>query len=338
MFARLFCQNLIYTQKIKICFRSISVGILGAPFSKGQPKQGVDQAPDAFRKFGLIKELQSLGLDVKDYGNVLFEDENELSTNDKLKFPLTVGAACKKVSNAVKEVLSDNKKCITLGGDHSLGIGTVYGHSLVHDMCILWIDAHADINTAHTTPTGNIHGMPCSFLITELQKYQNQIPGFEWIKPCVRKSNLAYIGLRDIDPFEKLILTKEEILHFTMRDIDKLGIFEVTHRALEAINPTGKLSLHVSFDIDSIDKLTTPSTGTPVIGGMTVREALCLAEEISRHGLLQVLDVVEVNPMMGSSEQVQNTLNVATLIIKTFMGYSRHGVVPRDIKEVPVGT
>ncbi|GIY31589.1 arginase-1 [Caerostris darwini] len=307
-----------------------SIGILGAPFNKGQPKEGVDKAPDALRKYGLIKQLQKLDLDVKDYGNLLFENYSDSSNNESL----AVGSACHKVSNNVKNILLDGRKCVTIGGDHSLGMGTVHGHAQVHDVCVLWIDAHPDINTSHTSPSGHIHGMPCSFLIKELKKYKNSLPGFEWLNPCVKKSNMAFIGLRDIDPPEKLILTKENILHFTMHHIDKLGIFEVINRALEGINPTGKLSLHVSFDIDSIDKMLTPSTGTPVIGGLTVREALSIAEEVSNLDFFRALDLVEINPTLGTKEQIENTLSIGALVVKTFLGYSRHGRIPKNFQEI----
>ncbi|GBM00812.1 Arginase-2, mitochondrial [Araneus ventricosus] len=308
------------------------IGILGAPFNKGQPKDGVDKAPDALRKYGLIEQLQDLGLDIKDYGNLNFEEHLDTDSSKSL----SVGAACQMLSGGVKKVLSDGRKCVTIGGDHSLGMGTVHGHSQVHDVCVLWVDAHPDINTAYTSLSGHIHGMPCSFLIKELKKYKKPLPGFDWLNPCVNKSNVAFIGLRDIDPFEKLILTKENILHYTMRDIDKLGIFEVTNRALEAINPTGKLSLHVSFDIDSIDKMLTPSTGTPVIGGLTVREALSIAEEVSHLDCFRAIDLVEINPKLGNKEQIENTLSIGALVLKTFLGYSRHGSLPKNAPEIPI--
>ncbi|GIX70537.1 arginase-2, mitochondrial [Caerostris extrusa] len=279
-----------------------SIGILGAPFNKGQVCEGVDKAPDALRKYDL---------DVKDYGNLLFENYSDSSNNESL----AVGSACHKVSNNVKNILLDGRKCVTIGGDHSLGMGTVHGHAQVHDVCVLWIDAHPDINTSHTSPSGHIHGMP---LVKSM---------------CEKKSNMAFIGLRDIDPPEKLILTKENILHFTMHDIDKLGIFEVINRALEGINPTGKLSLHVSFDIDSIDKMLTPSTGTPVIGGLTVREALSIAEEVSNLDFFRALDLVEINPTLGTKEQIENTLSIGALVVKTFLGYSRHGRIPKIFKK-----
>lgn len=320
-------------------FSTSPIGILGVPLSKGQPKSGVDQAPDVLRSYGLIKQLQDLGLDVKDYGNVKFNymaDATIQSVFGKLKYPLEVGAACQKISEAVKEVLLEKRKCVTLGGDHSLGIGSVHGHSQVHDVCVLWVDAHADINTSLTSVSGHMHGMPLAFLIKELAKYQPTIGGFEWLKPCISKRNVAFIGLRDIDPLEKLILMKEDILHFTMRDVDKLGIFKVINRALEAINPTGKLSLHVSFDIDSIDTSITPCTGTPVHGGLTIRESLCLAEEICNLDSFHALDIVEVNPELGNRDQLENTLGVAALVTKAFLGYARHGNLPHNVHEIPI--
>ncbi|KAG8183479.1 hypothetical protein JTE90_001046 [Oedothorax gibbosus] len=317
-------------------FSSNRIGILGAPFRRGQPKKGVEEAPDALRKHGLLSQLQLLGLDVKDYKNLSFEGGLECSTNHKLKYTSTVAAACEKVSEAVKNILLDGRKCVTIGGDHSLGMGTVHGHSQVHDVCLLWIDAHADINTSQTTPSGNFHGMSCSFLLKELHKYNSFLPEFKWLNPCLDKCNLAYIGLRDIDPGEKLILKKENILHFTMQEVDKLGIYEVTQRALEAINPLGNLSLHVSFDIDSIDKLIAPSTGTPVHGGLTVREILSIAEEVSKVDSFRALDIVEVNPLLGNEQQVLQTLDVATLAIKAFLGDKRQESFKKELQHIPL--
>lgn len=323
----------------KCNFSTAPIGIVGAPLSKGQPKLGVDKGPDVLRKFGLIKQLQDLELDVKDYGNIQFEFDPEAVINDtsgNMQYPLEVGAACQKISEAVKNILLDGRKCVTLGGDHSLGMGTIHGHAQVHDVCVLWVDAHADINTPVTSQSGHIHGMPLAFLIKELEKYQNVYKGFEWLKPCVSKTNVAFVGLRDIDPLEKLILMKENIVHFTMRDIDRIGIFEVVNRALEAINPRGNLSLHVSFDIDSIDTLITPCTGTPVLGGLTIREAVCIAEEICNLDFFRALDLVEVNPSLGNKEQLENTLGVAALVTKAFMGYARHGSIPLHNDEIPI--
>ncbi|XP_054714355.1 arginase-1-like [Uloborus diversus] len=330
---KLLCNN--YCLIKRVSFSTKPIGLIGAPISKGQKRSGVDQTPDVIRKAGLIKELKDFGLNIKDYGNVHFDENVVEPSGGKLRFPITVGAACKKVSDAVKNVISDERLCITLGGDHSVGIGTVHGHSQVHDLCVLWIDAHADINTVETTMSGNIHGMSCSFFLKDLELSSYGIPGFEWIKPCVQKKNIAYIGLRDVDPLEKQILRRENILHYTMRDVDELGIFEVTRRALKEINPDGSLSLHVSFDIDSIDKLVTPSTGTPVLGGLTAREALCFAEEISRIESLHAVDIVEVNPTLGSKEQIENTLLVTKMVIKAFLGCSRHGGIPKILKEFP---
>nr|XP_042896749.1 arginase, hepatic isoform X2 [Parasteatoda tepidariorum] len=310
--------NSIKEPFLKRSINSSSVGILGAPFNKGQPKEGVEKAPDALRKLGLIKNLTQLGVNVKDFGNIQFDQVADKSTETFgiLKFPLTVGAACKKVSNAVKEVLQENRICVTIGGDHSLGLGTIHGHSEINDVCVLWVDAHADINTPGTTYSGFMHGLPCSFFVEELQKYQCHLEGFDWVTPRIKKENLAYIGLRDIDPLEKLILMKEGILHFTMADVDKLGIYEVTRRALEAINPSGKLSLHVSFDIDAICKLEAPSTGTPEN--------------------FKALDIMEINPTLGTRTEIDNTLDIGMKLIKAFLGHSRRGSPPANVTDIPI--
>lgn len=302
------------------------VGIVGAPMSKGQGLEGVDMGPKAIRSGGLITALEELGVDVKDYGDIPFDAKPDVLPNPQARNAQFVGAALQKVVDKVKSVLQEGRVCLTLGGDHSLGIATVVAHSQVHhDMCLLWVDAHADINTAITTHSGNLHGMPCSFIIREMSKFCPQVPGLDWIKPCLNAGNLAYIGLRDVEPSEKSFLLELGIPHFGMQEIDKMGIHSVLTKALELINPKGNRPLHVSFDIDSVDKSLAPSTGTPVDGGLTLREALCIAEVVASSGLLHGLDMVEVNPSLGSEEDAHKTVAAAIKIISAFFGNQRDG-------------
>ncbi|CAM1320168.1 ARG2 (predicted) [Pycnogonum litorale] len=234
-----------------------------------------------------------------------------------------------QLSETVQRVLKTHKQCVNLGGDHSLGIGSVYGHSLVHPkLSLLWIDAHADLNTAQTSPTGNIHGMSCSFLLNELKSDVSPVPGFEWMHPVLSCKNLAYIGLRELDDQETNTLKKYGIPSYSMTDLDRYGIFEVVNRAMEQIDPQQDRSLHVSFDIDSVDKSLAPSTGTPVPGGMSLREALYIAEEIYKTGRLHVLDLVEVNPSIGTESDVRNTVDAACRIVAGFFGKERGGNLP----------
>ncbi|XP_076366680.1 arginase-1-like [Tachypleus tridentatus] len=310
---------------------SLNIGIIGAPLSKGQRKSGVEKGPLAIRDGGLLEKMQGLGLNVKDLGDVeITEVPDESVQQGKAIHSPTVGLVAKKVSEKVSKALRDNYICLTLGGDHSLGLATIHGHSCVYpDLSVLWIDAHADINTVLTSPTGNLHGMPCSFVLHGLEDHKIPLSGLDWLKPCLHPEHLAYIGLRDLDPFERLLVNKLGIPYFSMSDIDRLGINEVVRKALEAINPRKDRSLHVSFDIDALDKLLVPSTGTPVIGGLTVREALCIAEEVAKTGLLKGLDLVEVNPLLGTKDEVEQTVAIAIQVILAFFGQERLGSMTR---------
>ncbi|XP_013794391.1 arginase-1-like [Limulus polyphemus] len=310
---------------------STNIGIIGVPFSKGQRKSGVEKGPLAIRDGGLLEKMQELGLNVKDLGDVEITEVPDENVQQGLAIHSpTVGLVAKKVSEKVSQVLRDNYLCVTLGGDHSLGLGTIHGHSCVYpELSVLWIDAHADINTALTSPTGNLHGMSCSFVLHGLEDHKMPLSGFDWLKPCLHPEHLAYIGLRELDPLERLLVDKLGIPYFSMDDIDRLGIHEVIRKALKAINPRKDRSLHVSFDIDALDKFLVPSTGTPVIGGLTVREALCIAEEVAKTGLLKGLDLVEVNPLLGTKDEVERTVAIAIQVIVAFFGQERLGPMTR---------
>jgi arginase len=240
----------------------------------------------------------------------------------------SVASACLSLSNAVAKCLEEKRVAITLGGDHSLGIGSIHGHARVEpNLSVIWIDSHADINSAVTTHSGNMHGMPVSFLVKEMpKKYSSQpLPGFGDIKPCVSAANFAYIGLRDLDEVEVKILKelRPSITYYSIQDVDQLGIYEVISRTLDKINPSLNRPIHVSFDIDAVDEYFAPSTGTSVPGGLTIREAYCIAETIAKTKLLTGLDVVEVNPLLGSPVDVQRTVGCAMNVLLSFLGKDR---------------
>ncbi|XP_052097876.1 arginase-1-like isoform X1 [Mytilus californianus] len=306
------------------------IGLFGVPFSKGQQRDGTEKGPGALRKGGLLKTLTSIGHDVLDYGDLPldFSDDKEGQTG-VAKNPKTVGHASKMIADKVSEVVKSGRTCLALGGDHSMAIGTIYGqHQVQPDQVVLWIDAHADINTPLTSGSGNMHGMPLSFLVKELDPYLPKIPGFEFVKPCLTAKDIAYIGLRDVDPGERYIIEKLGITAFSMQEVDKYGINEVMTRALKAIDPEGKRPIHLSFDVDSLDPSLAPSTGTPVLGGLSLREGLYIAEEVADTGRLSVIDVAEVNPSLGSEQDVETTVrNTIEFITKCF-GNRRQGAYP----------
>lgn len=195
-------------------------------------------------------------------------------------------------------------------------------------MAVLWVDAHADINTDKTSPSGNIHGMPLSFLVqgidSNLSNSDELSDLFKEVVPFLDKSSLAYIALRDLDTWEKVFLDNLDIKYYTMDDIDRLGIREITRLALQAINPNQDRPLHVSFDVDSIDPIYAPSTGTPVSGGLTVQEAKIIGEIVRETKMLRSLDLAELNPTIGTPSDIRKTLETAITVIMSFLGKNIH--------------
>lgn len=294
---------------------------------------------------GLIKELEGdLDLKVAFDGQVHSYAEMMPSEDPDyrgMKRPKFVSAVTKEVSNQVYNYAKDGKLVLTLGGDHSIAMGTISGTAkamrerLGREVAVIWVDAHADINTPETSDSGNIHGMPVSFL-TGLAKEERE-DCFGWLKPehMLSTKKLVYIGLRDIDRGEKKLLREHGIKAFSMHDVDRQafnpaqidrfrtlithrhGIGKVMDMALAWIG--SDTPIHLSFDIDALDPMWAPSTGTAVRGGLTLREGDFIAECVAETGSLIALDLVEVNPSLdevGASD----TIRAGNSIIRCALG------------------
>ncbi|KAK3553781.1 hypothetical protein QTP70_010520 [Hemibagrus guttatus] len=303
----------------------LSVAIVGAPFSKGQKRRGVELGPKAIRDAGLVERLASLENAVHDFGDLNFEHLEEDDRFMNVPFPRTVGRANQILSDAMSRAVGAGHTAVMLGGDHSLAIGSVAGHALQRpDLCLIWVDAHADINTPMTSPSGNLHGQPVAFMLKELQDKMPVVPGFLWMKPFLTARDLVYIGLRDVDPGEHVILKNLGIQCFTMRDIDRMGMQRVMEVTLDHLLARKQRPIHLSFDIDAFDPTLAPATGTPVNGGLTYREGIYITEEIHNTGLLSAMDLVEVNPALGaSSEAVEATAGLAVDVIASSLGQTQ---------------
>nr|XP_034189756.1 arginase, hepatic [Osmia lignaria] len=315
------------------------VGIIGVPFEKGQHKKGVADGPKVIRAAGLVRELEYLGLDVKDYGDILYQAKNVEGVNNMSHLSDVAGCtSC--LSEQIQQVLKEGRRVLTLGGDHSLGIGTIDGHvKEKKDVGVIWVDAHADLNTNKTSESGNVHGMPVALLTSELADYWPHLPGMDWQQPMLSIRNVAYIGLRSVDSYERLVIEKFGITAFGIEDVERYGIHDVVYMALNKIDPNESKSLHVSFDIDSLDPLEAPCTGTPVRGGLSLREAIHLMEELHRTNRLNAVDLVEVNPHIGNDRDVSLTVEAAIHIIQAAFGYTRRGLkVPKGITDMPLQT
>ncbi|XP_003797426.1 arginase-2, mitochondrial [Otolemur garnettii] len=321
--------RLLRTQVHSVLKKSVhSVAVIGAPFSQGQKRKGVEHGPAAIREAGLMKRLSNLGCHLKDFGDLSFTPvpKDDLY-NNLIVNPRSVGLANQELAEVVSRAVSGGYNCVTVGGDHSLAIGTISGHARhCPDLCVIWVDAHADINTPLTTSSGNLHGQPVSFLLKELQDKVPQLPGFSWIKPCISSSSIVYIGLRDVDPPEHFILKNYDIQYFSMRDIDRLGIQKVMEQTFDLLIGKRQRPIHLSFDIDAFDPSLAPATGTPVVGGLTYREGMYITEEIHSTGLLSALDLVEVNPQLAASEEeAKATASLAVDVIASSFGQTREG-------------
>ncbi|CDO95237.1 unnamed protein product [Kluyveromyces dobzhanskii CBS 2104] len=306
-------------------FENKKAGLILAPFSGGQPKSGVENGPKYLMKQGLRADIEALGWETS-VEEPLQGRDFETGKNDEtdvygiMKRPKLVGDATQLIYESVKKVANENKMPVTLGGDHSIAIGTVSGVlDKYPNAGLLWIDAHADINTCASTESGNIHGCPVSFLMG--LNGESTPPPLQWVPKCLDPKKIAYIGLRDIDAGEKKILKENGIASFSMYHVDRYGINKVIEMALEAVSPNGDEPIMVSYDVDAIDPLYVPATGTPVRGGLTLREGLFLVERVAETGRLVALDVVECNPELAAHDgHVVDTITTGCAIARCALG------------------
>ncbi|XP_072393389.1 arginase, hepatic [Diabrotica undecimpunctata] len=309
------------------------IGILGVPFGKGQPKKGVTNGPDAIRNGGLVEQLSEFYHKplIKDYGNLDYRLLKEIGTVPNMNSYDEVMSCNKELSKKVEEILAEDRLCLNLGGDHAIAIGSIDGHlKAKKDICVIYIDAHCDINTNKTSGSGNIHGMPVSIVTREMCDYWPFLPGMEWQEPTLSVRNIAYIGLRSVDPYERVFVDKFGIAAFSMAEIEECGIHTVINMALKAIDPEQNRSIHVSFDIDALDPLDAPCTSITIPGGLTVREGIHILERVHDTGRLNVMDIVELNTDVGTEQDAKKTVGVAIQLLAAACGFKRGGIRPKD--------
>eukprot|EP00557_Chaetoceros_sp_GSL56_P007262 CAMPEP_0176489794 /NCGR_PEP_ID=MMETSP0200_2-20121128/7501_1 /TAXON_ID=947934 /ORGANISM="Chaetoceros sp., Strain GSL56" /LENGTH=380 /DNA_ID=CAMNT_0017887005 /DNA_START=46 /DNA_END=1189 /DNA_ORIENTATION=- len=294
----------------------------------------VDHGPKLLRDAGLLEHLASIGWRVHDSGDLEFADraQQDGKVSAELinaKNSQIVGRGCELVANAVMEAIQSNRFPLILGGDHSIGAGTLAGLLSVRpNTGIIWVDAHADINTPDISESGNMHGMPVGLMLKGLTN-PSVIPGFEWLgSPSMNNvrlnsDSIVYVGLRDVDPKERLVLRRNNIKTFTMYDIDKFGIGGVMEQTLDyLLCKDSERPLHLSYDIDAVDPILAPATGTAVRGGLTYREAHYVAEAVVRSGNLASAEIVELNPTLSDGDGTSDTVELGLGIVTSMMGKS----------------
>jgi len=289
-----------------------SIHTVGVPMDLGQSRRGVDMGPSALRYTGLKQRLRGLGHEIHDHGNIAIAERDTLPAGGGLDFLPEVTSACEAIYRSAREIVSSGGVPLFLGGDHSIAIGTVGGVTHEHPCGLLWIDAHGDFNTPETSPSGNLHGMPLAALLgrgaPELVDLGR--PGAK-----LRPEDVVMIGIRDLDPQERVALRDSGIKVFTMRDIDEHGVGSVAREALALLADHDRI--HVSLDMDSVDPTEAPGVGTPVPGGLSFREAHLLMELISEAETVASVDVVEVNPILDSANK---TARLALELVASLFG------------------
>jgi arginase len=289
--------------------------IIGAPSDFGQGRRGVDMGPSAIRYAGLQEKLEQLGHRVEDLGNIpVPPPEQHRVVHEKLKYLSEVKAVCEALFERVRDVVRAGHVPIVLGGDHSISIGSVAGVAAARpSLGIIWFDAHGDMNTHETTPSGNIHGMPLAASLGLGHPDLTQIGGFA---PKVQPDKVVLVCARSIDPEEARLIRKSGITVFTMTDIDKLGMGEVMEKAIR-IAGDGTDSIHLSLDLDALDPMFAPGVGTPVNGGVTYREGHLAMEMLADSQKVGSVDVVEVNPILDKRNQ---TGRMAVELVESLFG------------------
>jgi len=295
------------------------VKILGFPVDLGAGRRGVDMGPSAMRISQISERLQNLGYKVIDDGNIEIEIiERQSQGNPQLKYLKEIIKRSETLATKVEKSLSEGNFPLVLGGDHSMAIGSVSG---IASYCkknnlrlgVIWIDAHTDMNTDQTSPSGNIHGMPLASLLGLGNKALTHFYGFA---PKVKPENCVVIGARSIDPLERKNIKAIGLKVYTMADIDKIGIHRIISRVLKQFKNSVD-HIHISFDVDSVDPSVAPGVGTPVPGGLSYRETHLLMEAIAECGCMSSLEIAEVNPILDYKNQ---TALFAAEVVASSMG------------------
>jgi arginase len=280
------------------------VDVVGVPMDLGADRRGVDMGPSAIRYARLKESLEKLGIDVTDRGNLRVPvPESATIAEQNAKYYPIIKAVCDELAGVVEDIIGHGGFPLVLGGDHSIAMGTIAGVARARGKSpgVIWVDAHGDINTPLTSPTGNVHGMPVHFALQE---------------HAVDPQRMVFIGLRDVDEGEKRAIREFGVKAFAMADVDRLGMSRVIDEAL-VIVADGEHSVHVSFDMDGVDPQEAPGVGTPVPGGITYREAHLLMEAVAESGTLGSLEITETNPIL---DRENRTAILAVELILSALG------------------
>ena len=288
------------------------VAVIGAGLDLGAGRRGVDMGPSAIRYAGLAARLEEIGREVHDSGDIhspVPEATEAGEGNAHYLGPIL--AACALLADLVAAATLQGRVPLTLGGDHSIAMGTLGGMAATHGAgAVLWIDAHGDLNRPETSPTGNVHGMPLAAVLGVAGESFAQVA---YPTPSITKA--ALLGVRSLDPGERSLIRELGLRVYTMKELDERGVQVCTAEALDYLR--GSPFVHVSLDLDAVDPMFAPGVGTPVRGGLSYREAHLALELVAESGLADSIDVVEVNPILDRENE---TGTLAVELVSSALG------------------
>lgn len=292
----------------------MDIRLIGVPLDLGANRRGVDMGPSALRYAGLQKALTDLGHRVTDTGNLIVPGPEQVVPGpDRARYLSAIVDVCSELARHVANIRSEGGLPVVLGGDHSLSIGSVGGLLRSgEDVGVLWLDAHGDFNTPATTPSGNIHGMTLAALTGRGAQELVACTGTEPLAP----ERIVMIGVRDLDPEERLLIQDAGVIVYTMQEVDRLGMPAVMEKALGQLKKTAR-TIHVSLDMDVFEPDLAPGVGTPKGGGFTYREGHLAMEMIAETNMLVGLDIVEVNPIL---DKANRTARLAVDMARSALG------------------
>lgn len=294
-----------------------TVEIIGAPSTFGQRKLGVNLGPDAIRYAGIVARIEAIGLTVKDSGNINVPELNLNKFNSEqqgLRNLEEIIETSETLSQSVSNSLSNNHFPLILGGDHSIAIGSISGVSKHYEnLGVIWYDAHGDLNIPEESPSGNIHGMPLRILAGDGDDKLVNIANYA---PKIKPENIVLIGMRDLDVGERQYIKDNNIKTYTMAEVDRYGIKQVIEETIDYLKEKTD-GIHLSLDVDALDPVETPGTGTRVLGGLTYRESHFALELLHNSNLVTSMDLVEVNPLIDHNN---DTAEQAVGLVGSFFG------------------
>ncbi|WP_078543107.1 arginase [Litchfieldia alkalitelluris] len=293
-----------------------NISIIGVPMDLGQLRRGVDMGPSAIRYAGIVERLENLNYEIEDLGDIeiKFVDRKAAPGVTNLRNLNEVASANEKLAKTVDEAITRGQFPLVFGGDHSIAIGTLAGVAKHYqNLGVIWYDAHGDLNTSETSPSGNIHGMPLAASLGIGDPSLTDLYGFN---PKIKPENIVIIGARSLDDGEKKLIKELGIRVYTMHEIDRLGMTKVMEDSINYLKDRTD-GVHLSLDLDGLDPHDAPGVGTPVLGGISYRESHLAMEMLEEAKIITSAEFVEVNPILDDKNK---TASVAVALMGSLFG------------------